>query len=212
MSKQPVTRQEAVTILNAALRANGFAAVQNERELHIIPRDKAKKGSIPVRFGADPKDIPSTDELVTQVMPIKNVDAGKLRDDLKPLISPDADVAANEASNTIVITDTSSNIRRVAQVIFAMDQQEGTATEMRIVQLHSAQAASAVKLIETIFKPDDAPGGPRPGQPQMMGPQGPQPAPGAAAGGSSRRAKGPSDRRRRRTHQYRGRHWPGRQS
>jgi general secretion pathway protein D len=189
-SKQPVTRQEAVALLDAALKANGFAAIQLERTLKILPRDKAKKNAIPVHFGADPKDIANTDELITQVIPIKNVDANKLKEDLKPLIdSQQADVTANEASNTLVITDTSANIRRIATIIFAMDQQEGTTTEMRIVQLRYANASNAVKLIETIFKPEASGAqGPQPGQPMQMGPNGPQPPPGA--GGSARRSKG----------------------
>jgi type II secretion system protein D len=189
-SKQPVTRQEAVALLDAALKANGFAAIQLERTLKIMPRDKAKKNAIPVHFGADPADIRNTDELITQVIPIRNVDANKLKEDLKPLIdSQQADVTANEASNTLVITDTSANVRRIATIIYAMDQQEGTTTEMRIVQLHYANASNAVKLIETIFKPETggAPG-PQQGQQMVMGPNGPQPPPGA--GGSPRRSKG----------------------
>jgi len=191
LSKQPVTRAEAVAILAASLKSNGFTAIQNGRELHIVPRDKAKKGNIPVHFGADPKEIPNTDELITQVIPLKNVDAGKLRDDLKPLTSTDADVAANEASNTIVITDTCSSIHRLAEIIFAMDQEEGTTTAMRIVQLHSAKAADAVKLIETVFKDEGGGGGgPRGGPQQMvMGPNGPQPAQ-PPGGGGTRRSKG----------------------
>ena len=190
-SKQPVTRQEAVALLDAALKANGFAAIQLERTLKIMPRDKAKKNAIPVHFGADPADVRNTDELITQVIPIKNVDANKLKEDLKPLIdSQQADVTANEASNTLIITDTSANIRRVATIIYAMDQQEGTTTEMRIVQLHYANASNAVKLIDTVFKPEAGGGaqGPQPGQPMMMGPNGPQPPPGG--GSSPRRSKG----------------------
>ena len=189
-SKQPVTRQEAVALLDAALKANGFAAIQLDRTLKIMARDKAKRGAIPVHFGADPADIRNTDELITQVIPIKNVDANKLKEDLKPLIdSQQADVTSNEASNTLVITDTSANIRRIATIIYEMDQQEGTTGEMRIVQLHYANASNAVKLIDTIFKPESGGGGqgPQPGQPMQMGPNGPQPPPGA--GGSPRRSK-----------------------
>ena len=87
VSKQPVTPEEAVTILNAALRANGFAAIRSGRELRIIARDKAKKSNVPVHFGADPKEIDNTDEIITQVIPIQNVDAMKLREGAQ---APDA--------------------------------------------------------------------------------------------------------------------------
>ena len=61
-----------------------------------------------------------------------------------------------------------------------MDQQEGTSTDMRIVQLHSAKAADAVKLIETIFKEEGPNAAGKNPQQMQMGPQGPQPPPAAA--------------------------------
>jgi len=185
LSKYPVSRQEAVVLLDAELKANNFAAVRQGNTLKIMPRDKAMKSNIPVRYGADPKDIPATDELVTQVMPVRNVDAAKLKEDLKPLISS-TDVAANEGSNAIVITDTSANIRRIAEIIYNLDQQDQASSGLRVVTLKYANATNAAKMIDTLFK-QDGDGNPRSG-PQMMGPQQgpPQPAAGAAGGKRSR--------------------------
>src|SRR5206468_7779882 len=93
-SKTPITPDEAVSLLAAALKNNGYTAIQDGRVLRIVARDKAKKGSIPVRFGDDPQAIEPTDELITQVVPIRNVDAAKLKTELQPLFSPDADITA----------------------------------------------------------------------------------------------------------------------
>jgi general secretion pathway protein D len=151
-SKQAVSADEAVALVNAALKANGFTAIRDERVLRIAAREKAKKGNIPVHFGADPKEIAASDELVTQVIPIQNVNATKLREDLKPLLAPEADVTANEASNTIIITDVSSSIRRVALIIAGLDKHQAATSEMRVIALKYANAAQTVKLIETFFK------------------------------------------------------------
>src|SRR3954471_3573181 len=135
-SKQPVSAEEAVTLVNAALKVNGFTMVREDaRLLRVVARDKAKKGNVPVRFGNKPDDIAATDELITQVIPLANVSATKLKEDLKPLIAPEADVASNDASNTLVVTDTSNNIRRLVRIIAAMDQQEGAALEIRTIAL-----------------------------------------------------------------------------
>ncbi len=165
MSKQPVTPEEAITMLSAALKGNGFAVVRDGRILRVTARDKAKKGNVPVHFGSDPNDIPESEELITQVIPIQNVSAVKLRDDLKPLIS-DADVAANDGSNSLIITDTSSAVRRIVQIISKLDEHESQTAEIRIIQLNHANAAATAKLIDTFFK---APaGGGAPMNPQMM--------------------------------------------
>ena len=193
LSKQPLSPQDAVSILSAELKANGFTAILNGRQLRILPRDKAKKGSIPVHFGADPKDIADTDELITQVIPIKNIDATKLKNDLQPILPPaqDADVAANDGSNAIVITDASANIRRIVQIIADLDEGETAISDMRIVHLLYAKADAAVKLLETIFKQEAGGGGgqPQPGQPMVMGPNGPMP-PQGGGGGPSHRSRG----------------------
>ncbi|MDB5321778.1 MAG: gspD 1 [Phycisphaerales bacterium] len=152
LSKQPVSPEEAITLVNAALKVNGFTAMRDGRILRIAARDKAKKGNIPVNFGSKPEDIANTEELITQVIPIENVSATKLRDDLKPLMGPDADVAANDGSNTIIITDASSSIRRIVQIIANLDKHEAATSEIRIIPLKFANATAAVKLIETFFK------------------------------------------------------------
>ena len=155
MSMRPVTRQEGITLLDTVLKANGFTAVQNGRTLRIVARDKAKKGNIPVHFGADPASIDDSDELITQVIPIHNVDAVKLESDLKPLIGPEADLTANGGSNTIIITDSSANIRRVVQIVSVLDRREGAASDIRIIQLKNASATAAAKLVLAIFRPEE---------------------------------------------------------
>lgn len=152
VSKQPVSPEEAITLVNAGLKVNGFTAIREGRVLHIAARDKAKKGNIPVHFGAKPEEIEDSEELITQVIPILNVSAVKVRDDLKPMFGADADVTANEGSNTLIITDSSSSIHRIVKMIAYMDQHEATTAELRIVQLKYANAANAVKLIDTFFK------------------------------------------------------------
>jgi general secretion pathway protein D len=173
MSKQPVTAEEAITMLSAALRVNDFAVTREGRFLHIGSRDKARKGNVPVHFGNNPADIPDTDELITQVVPVQNVSAEKLKDDLKPIAN--ADMTANEGSNSIIITDSSSIVRRLVQIISQLDQHESTTSEIRIVQLKHANAAATAKLIDTLFKQQTPPapqqnrGMPMPQQPDQQG-------------------------------------------
>jgi general secretion pathway protein D len=152
LSKQPVSAEEAITLVNASLKVNGFTAIREDRMLRIALRDKAKKGNVPVHFGAKPEDVANTDELITQVIPIRNMNATKLKDDLKPLLPADADVTANEGSNSIIITDASSSIRRIVQIIAGLDEHEAATAEIRIITLKYANAATAVKLIDTFFK------------------------------------------------------------
>lgn len=151
-SKQPVSPEEAVALLNTVLKTNGYAAVQMGRILKIMSRDMAMKANIPVHVGNDPSNIANTDELITQVIPIRYADAVQLKTDLTPLINSNADVTANASSNTIIITDSSSNIRRVVQIISSLDTHLAGSSDVRVFQLKYAQASAAAKLINDVFQ------------------------------------------------------------
>ena len=158
ISSQPVSSAEAVTLLNTVLKDKGYTAIQQERILKIVAVPDAKKMNIPVFYGQDPKQVPVTDNLVTQVIPIKTVDASKLRQNLTAMISPAADVSADSASNVIILTDTQANIHRIVEIISALDKRDPADSTIWVQQLKYADAAAAAKLVQDIFKPDDTGG------------------------------------------------------
>jgi general secretion pathway protein D len=153
VSKQPVTRDDAVALLNTVLKNidPGFTAIQQDRILKIVTRDRAKRANIPVHSGADPSKIASTDELITQVIPLRAVQAAQLKTDLAPLINPEADFTANASSNSLIITDTSANIRRIVEIVAAMDTTEAGAVDYRVVKLDYADATATARLIDELF-------------------------------------------------------------
>src|SRR6266545_1323896 len=108
-SNQPLSKDEAVDLLNTVLNQNGFAAVRNERTLTIMSRKDAKTEDIPVRRGNEPKDIQKNDEMVTQIIPVRYANATQLTKDLLPLLPSGAEMTANESANALVITDTQAN-------------------------------------------------------------------------------------------------------
>jgi general secretion pathway protein D len=156
LSPTPITPEDAVVYLNSALKADGFTAIQMGKELKIDTLADAKHANIPVHFGADPDQIPDTDQLITQVIPVRNVDAVKLKTDLTPLVNTDADLTANAASNSLIITDTATNVRRVVQIIAGLDKHESEASDIHVKQLKYADATAAAKLIMDIFSPQQA--------------------------------------------------------
>ena len=64
-SDQPVTRDEAVDLLNSVLNKNGYAAIRDGRTLTIMSKNDAKTRNIPVKTGNDPNTIPNNDEIAT---------------------------------------------------------------------------------------------------------------------------------------------------
>ncbi len=119
ISSHPMTRDEAVDLLNSVLNKNGYAAIRNGRTLTILDKNDAKTRDIPVKSGNIPDQIPNNAEIVTQIIPIRFVEARQLVSDLTSFVSPQATVVANEEGNSIVITDTQANIRHLTEIIKA---------------------------------------------------------------------------------------------
>ena len=151
ISSHPMTKDEAVDLLNAVLNKNGYAAIRNGRTLTIVDKNDAKTRDIPVKSGNDPAGIPNNAEIVTQIIPIRFVEARQLVSDLTSFVSPQATVVANEAGNAIVITDTQANIRHLAEIIRAVDDSAQAETEIRVFHLKHASPADVAAELESVF-------------------------------------------------------------
>lgn len=150
-SHQPLSRDEAVELLNTVLNEKGYAAIRNGRTLTIVKREDARQRDIPVKTGNNPAAIPKTDEIVTQIIPVRYTNAVNLVENLQPLIPPYATLSANESSNAIVITDTQKNIRKMTEIIQALDSSISSISTVRVFPLSFADAADLVDVIEKIF-------------------------------------------------------------
>ena len=152
VSIAPVTPDRAIELLNAALHVNNYAAIQSEHTLKIMPLADAIHANTPVIYITKGTELPDNDIVVTGVIPLKNVDANKLKTELAPLINPT--ITADQGANALIMTDTNSNIRRVVQIVENLDNGSVASSEIQVLTLKYASAAQTAKLITTIFKPD----------------------------------------------------------
>lgn len=151
ISSQPVTKDEAVNLLNSVLNKNGYAAIRDGRTLTIVDKNDAKTRDIPVKSGNNPAEIPKNDEIVTQIIPVRFVEARQLVSDMSSFVSPQATVVANEAGNSIVVTDTQANIRHLAEIIRAIDNSAEAETEIRVFRLKFASPQDVATELTSIF-------------------------------------------------------------
>lgn len=152
ISKTPMTRDEAVDLLNSVLNQNGYAAIRNGRTLTIVSKDDAKTRDIPVNtYNGNPASIPKNDEIVTQIIPVRFVDASQLVSDLSSFVSPQATVVANQAGNSIIVTDTQENIRHLVEIISAIDSSAAGETEIQVFPLAFANPNDVATELGQVF-------------------------------------------------------------
>ena len=159
VSLQPMTKDEVVDLLNSVLYKVGIAIIRNNRTLTIVSLDEAKTRGIPVSlWDGDPDSIPKADVTVTMVLPVRFVTVAELLQNVLPLVAPTTPLTANQSGNSIIITDTQANIRRVAEVIKAVDSGAEDVTVVKVFTLKFANPQDIADEISNLFA-DNTQGG-----------------------------------------------------
>ncbi len=154
-SNQPLNKDEAVDLLNTVLNQNGFAAVRKGRTLTIMGRDEAKKDIIPVISSIPtngPAGMADSDEMVTQIVPIRYANATQMTKDLQPLLPSYANLTANESANALVLTDTQADARRMVQIVRALDTSISSIATVRVFPLKFADAKILASAVKDLFQ------------------------------------------------------------
>ena len=149
-----ITKDQAVDLLNTVLNKNGLAAIRNGQILTIVDKSNRGNNYLVQTWDGNPDSIPNSAEMVTKILPIRFVEARQLITDLSSFVSPSATVIANEAGNSIVITDTQANIRHLTEIIKAIDSSAEGETQVRVFPLKFANPTDVATLLGGIFPSD----------------------------------------------------------
>ncbi len=129
----------------AILQVHGFVAVPAGNVIKIVPDANARQlpaNDLPDRVSA------TSDEIVTQVVAIRNVSAAQLVPILRPLIPQYGHLAAYPASNILIISDRAANVNRIMRIIRRIDQ-AGDA-DIEVVALSHASAGEVVRIVTSL--------------------------------------------------------------
>ncbi len=148
MSPTKIRLGDLYEYLESILEVQGYAAVPAENLVKIVPRADAAKRNLQVRVGSNPSDIPKTDSIITQIIPLSYADATEVSQIVQPLLATGSQMAIYTRTNSIVITDTSSNIHHIATIIQKLD----VTGSQEQVAVFSLEYASAQVLSEQITR------------------------------------------------------------
>jgi general secretion pathway protein D len=146
LSQTPMTPDAFYEAFLALLSVHQFVAVESGGIIKIVPDANARQ--------MPNIDLPSrvksgSDELITQVIAVHNVNAAQLVPVLRPLMPQAAHMAAYPNGNILILSDRASNVSRIMRIIERIDQ-EGD-NEVDIINLQHASAAEVVRVVNTFF-------------------------------------------------------------
>ena len=145
LSATPMSPAAFYEAFLAVLQVYGYVAVPAGRVIKIVPNTDARQmPSIDL-----PRDVSSTsDEIVTQIITLKSINAGALVPILRPLVPPYGALAAYPAGNILIISDRASNVNRLVRIIQRMD--EAGDEPFEVLALHNAGAGEVVRIVNAL--------------------------------------------------------------
>ena len=151
-NNRPLNKEQAVALLDSILNEKGYAAIRVGNTLKIVSSSSAQTENLPVRTGNDPAEIPQSDRMVTQIIPVRYTGAVDLIENLEPLLPEDSSMTANESSNAVVLTGTENNIRRVAEIIRALDTSISGISQLQVFPLKYSDATQLAEVVKSLFE------------------------------------------------------------
>ncbi len=140
-TEKPVAPAVAYSQFLAMLRLQGYTVVDAAGLDKIVPEADAK-----LQGGAVFSDqMVAGNQIATQIFRLNFDNANNMLPILRPLISPNNTINVNPGNNALVITDYGDNLRRIAQIIAAMDVPN--ATDIDVIPVKHAIAVDLAPLV-----------------------------------------------------------------
>src|SRR6185369_4094282 len=150
-SKQPVTKDEAIELLSSVLKRNGYAVTRSGRILTIVALDSVKTADTEIVVNTDPNEVEKSDEVQTQIIPVRYATASQLVANLEQLLPTTATLSANESANTLILVATKTDIKRMLKIVSALDNSMASASSIKVRALRYADAKETANLITQLF-------------------------------------------------------------
>ncbi len=156
VAAKDVTIPESFEIMKSALNVRGFTVLgtldDETKVIQIVPRKEMVGRGSQVRIGRESAEGEDAASIITQVVPLRYIRAKTIAEALTSLVSKDnANIATVEDTNTVIITDRAENVRRLLEVINAVDSVPQDRRELAVVALQNANAQDVQRLLYEIY-------------------------------------------------------------
>jgi len=149
VSPTPVSLEQAYAVFESVLQVKGFTTVETPGgALKVIPLRDAKETSI--ETVSSNRRPPNRDRFVTRLIPLKYVGASEIVGTLKPLVSKDAAISAYDTTNTVILTESASNVRRIIKILEAIDV-DTYKDEIAVIHVEYADASVLASQLSEIY-------------------------------------------------------------
>ncbi|MFH0907302.1 MAG: type II secretion system secretin GspD [bacterium] len=151
-SQSRLNVKESLQAIEAVLAMNNITLVpMGDKFLKVVQTGQARMEGMPIELLAPKEGFAEDDKLISQVVVLKYIDLAEIQPIIQSLIHGYGKIQSLERTNSMLITDTASNLKRIMEILEYIDQPTESKIETRIYEIHYAEAGKvASKLNELI--------------------------------------------------------------
>ncbi len=147
ISNSPITVGEAWKVFLTALDMNQLAIIPSGKYLRIARQRDARDKQLPT-FSGD--SSPNSDALITRIFSLKYISAEEVSRTFRTFMPANSRIIPYDQTNTVIVTDTGSDILKVAKMLELLDV-EGFDAGIEVIPVRYASAQELSKLIDTLI-------------------------------------------------------------
>lgn len=147
VSEKPISKSESYKVLESALRMQGFATVEADGVIKVLPETDARTYGMKIASGGT--SPAAGDQLITKVFTIENGSATQLSNALRPMVSPNNSISVYPNSNALVVTDYASNMARITKIVNQLNATQATKVLPVTIKLRYAYASDVAQTLQS---------------------------------------------------------------
>ncbi len=160
VSPTKVGVDEAYRVFESVLEVYGYTVVDSGPVTKILPAARARSQLVEM-FGDGAQNRPG-DRIVTQLVALKHSTPEEMKKLLAPLVAQSSVVVAHDPSGKLILTETRSNIKKLLDIVAALDV-PARREEVAVIPLVNGSAEAMGKVFAAIYgreaaarKPEEA--------------------------------------------------------
>lgn len=169
-----LTVKEALEAIESVLAMNNVALVpMGDKFLKVVQPASVRQEGLQISSVLPEKPLPETDQMISQIVPLRFIEITEAQNVIQGFLHGYGKIQPLERANSLLITETASNLQRILEILQLIDQPTEARVETRIYELKYAEAGKIASRLNELIQDSQA----KEEKPVVAGVAQPQPAP-----------------------------------
>ncbi|MFQ6104233.1 MAG: secretin N-terminal domain-containing protein [Candidatus Glassbacteria bacterium] len=150
-----IREEDVLDFLEIILATYNFTMVRRGDAVRVLPLAEASREGLITSTGTEiGEDLRKGEKVVTHIIPLTYASSKELSSQFRNIISQGGSIIDFEKSNTLVITDYTSNVERILKIIKEVDRRPvaGSTMQTFVHYLENAIADSLAQVLRELFQ------------------------------------------------------------